>query len=446
MTFPTYLLLIALTILHPIEAFFPDLAQYRIVLVLSLVVLGMAVFESAQTRQIATRPLHLLLLGGLMATIAISMVLSGWAGGMVPALIEFSAPALLFLLTALVVTNMRRLKITCGVLVLCLVALSVAGICAFHYGFMVEELVVREHTNLENHLVYATDGLIPAQDLSGESLWRIHSWGFLSDPNDFSQAIVMCLPMLMGAWLRRYPLRNLLRIWLPCTILVYAIYLTHSRGAVLGLGIVLLFGMMRKVGPIFSGMLVMSFGLAAAVVGATGGRGYSSGEESAGGRIAAWSEGLQMLRGNPFFGVGYGSFTEHFHVTAHNSFVLCFAELGIVGFFFWVALIVCAFKEMRLAETISPRDSDEYRWAVLLRLSLLGFLTCALFLSRTYQPTLYILLALCLAVGHCAQLKAAPEVLAAMPRTRWVGTTIKIMVLSIILIYIVVRFQNAFVN
>lgn len=446
MIFGLYLLLLALTLAHPIEAFLPGLAPYRPVMAFSLLVLVLAIADAFRHGELAARPRHFVLLGSFMAAIALSLVVAGWAGGAVSALAEFSAPALLFATTALVVTTTQRLRTTCGVIVLCMVCLSVAAICAYHYGFMVQDLVVRESTGVEDHLAGIPDDLVPAEDTSGISLWRVHSWGFLSDPNDFSQAIVMSLPMLFGAWHRRRHLHNLVRIWLPCAVLVYAAYLTHSRGATLGLGVLVLFGMMRKVGTLKASVLVGVFAFAAVVVGFTGGRDYSSGEESAGGRIDAWSAGMEMLRSNLLSGVGYGNFTDHHYYTAHNSFVLCFAELGLFGYFIWVALLVLAFKETSLAASSTPPDSEEHRWAVLLRLSLLGFMTCALFLSRTYQPTLYILLALCYASWHCAR-KIAPEAAAGLlPEPRWVGATLSVMLVAFGMIYLVVRFQHAFVT
>ncbi len=445
MIFSSYLLLLTLTILHPIEAFAPELAEYRLVLILSLLVLAISVFNAVRTRVMAARPRHLILLGALTLVIMISRVATGWAGGAVPALIEFSAPALLFVVTILVVTTIERLRITCGVLVLCMVLLSIAGIAAYHDGFMRDELVVAEHGEVEDASIVVPADVVPAHDDSGTRLWRIHSWGFLSDPNDFSQAIVMVLPMLMGAWLRRRPLRNLVRIWVPCALLIYASYLTHSRGAILGLGVVMLFGLMRRLGRVRAGLLLGIFAVAVAFVGFTGGRSFSSGEASAGGRIAAWSEGLTMLGANPVFGVGYGNFTDHFWYTAHNSFVLCFAELGLLGYFFWIGLIVIALKEMSQAAELAPEESPERRWAVLLRLSLLGFLTCALFLSRTYQPTLYILLGLCIASWHCAEKTWSEDIETQSPVVPWVGSTLRMMIVSIVAIYLIVRFQNAFV-
>ena len=41
--------------------------------------------------------------------------------------------------------------------------------------------------------------VIPALDKSGWFLWRLKSVGFLADPNDFAQVLVMTLPMLWGA-------------------------------------------------------------------------------------------------------------------------------------------------------------------------------------------------------------------------------------------------------
>src|SRR5690606_5734466 len=243
----------------------------------------------------------------------------------------------------------------------------------------------------------------------------------------------------------RRSVRNLVRIWVPCALLVYASYLTHSRGAILGLGVIMLFGLMRKLGGVRAGILLALFGVAVAVLGFPGGRRFSSGEGPAGGRIAARSEGPVMLGAHPLFGVGFGNFTEHFSCTAHSSFVLCFAALGLFGYFFWVGMSVLSLKEMGQAAELSPVDSPERRWAVLLCLSLLGFLTCALFLSRTFQPTLYVLLGLCIARWHCAQKTWNDNVETPAPDVPWIGSSLRVMFISIVVIYLIVRYQNAFV-
>jgi O-antigen ligase len=118
----------------------------------------------------------------------------------------------------------------------------------------------------------------------------------------------------------------------------------------------------------------------------------SSSEDSAQGRIQAWSAGLGMLRSSPVLGVGFGSFTEYHELVAHNSFVHSLAELGLVGGYFFVGMFywhfVCTSARRNVA---GSRDSV---LALDLWASGAGVLVCALFLSRQYSPVLYVPLAL----------------------------------------------------
>ena len=154
-------------------------------------------------------------------------------------------------------------------------------------------------------------------------------------------------------------------------------------------------------------------------------------------RIEAWYAGIQMLKTHPMFGVGYGSFTDfHWERTAHNSFVLCFSELGVFGFFAWIALLVLAFRELGEAVKRTPTGSLEHRITSALRYSLIGFLTCAWFLSRTYQPELYLLLALCASAAYCARRTClkGDETITWAPQP-WIGTTALTMLTAIVTVY-----------
>src|SRR5262249_36397754 len=51
-------------------------------------------------------------------------------------------------------------------------------------------------------------------------------------------------------------------------------------------------------------------------------------------RIQVWSIGLDLLKSSPVFGIGKDQFAERVgdtHLVAHNSFIHCFAELGLFG-------------------------------------------------------------------------------------------------------------------
>ena len=48
-------------------------------------------------------------------------------------------------------------------------------------------------------------------------------------------------------------------------------------------------------------------------------------------RIQAWSDSLTVFRQYPFFGLGEGLLTDQYGEVAHNSFLHCYAELGMFG-------------------------------------------------------------------------------------------------------------------
>ena len=117
-------------------------------------------------------------------------------------------------------------------------------------------------------------------------------------------------------------------------------------------------------------------------------------EESASGRIVAWQQGLELLKWRPILGVGFMSFTDYHPLTAHNSVVLCAAELGIVGLYVWMLLIVTSFHETFVVEN-RARDGEYAFYAKVMQLTLIGFFVAAFFLSRTYNEVLYVVIALC---------------------------------------------------
>lgn len=252
-------------------------------------------------------------------------------------------------------------------------------------------------------------------------------------------------------------MRNLVTVILPMGICFYTIYLTHSRGALLGIGALLFFGVRSILGTMKTALLMGVGAMGAMAVNLTGGRGYTANEESAGGRIDAWSEGLRMLAGHPLFGVGHGAFTDHHYYTAHNSFVLCFAEVGFIGYFIWLGLIIVAYKGLAHTIEAMPPGSEERKMAMLLRAGLIGFLTCGFFLSKAFDSLLYLLLGFCICTVYCTD-KAKAQA-AAKPGSRlpamvppsyapmaWVKATFTIELASIAIIYMIVLVKTATVG
>ncbi|MDP4299904.1 O-antigen ligase family protein [Leptothrix discophora] len=427
MSFALFLLYVFMSFFRPIELYAPELGEYRPMMLIWGIAFVSALTRSVLRRELAARRLHLGLLLGLTTMVALSQVFIGWTGGAMASLSTFSPSLMLFVLVILNVTTLGRLKASVIVLALAMVGAGAVSIQAYRTGVNAPLLVVSQITPaLEQAEADGQDlsevvksEIVPAKDTSGWYLWRIRGAGFLNDPNDFAQAMVMLLPLLLAFWRRGAWLRNTLMVLAPGALLGYAMYLTQSRGAIVGVGAMVMAGFAHRYGRtrtlLIGGVLVA---IAAAGSLATGGRGFSSKERSAEERIESWHVGLQLLREHPLSGAGFGNFTDHHYLTAHNSYVLAFAELGLVGYFFWLSLIVLNFKDLGRGVKDLPATSDEHRWALHMRTALVGFLACAWFLSRTYSPTLFFLLGLATSASWIANHAIARASLPAAAPTR----------------------------
>jgi hypothetical protein len=132
-------------------------------------------------------------------------------------------------------------------------------------------------------------------------------------------------------------------------------YLTHSRGAIVAFLAVVIIAGRRRIGTIPSLILAAVLFVIATAVGWSGGRDISV--ESGSGRMEAWSAGLDLLKHHPLFGVGFQRFGEYFEITAHNSIVVCAAELGMLGLFFWVMFVIPSFRDSFVA-SVAPKAKE----------------------------------------------------------------------------------------
>lgn len=448
MSFALFIVYILATYLRPFEMFAPQLNVFRPMLILLALALVASTARALARGDLGARPVHFGLLAFLVAAIGVSQVANQWAGGALVAIGDFSASALLMVLCFLNLNSLKRVQATCIAIACSVVFLAVVGIYSFHTGYKADELVLRQNPADKEAMAEAgpvEEGVVPAQDDSGRYFYRLRSMGFLNDPNDFAQVMVMVLPLLWWAHRPGRWGRTLLVVAAPAAVLGYAIYLTQSRGALLGVGMLMLLASYRILGAIKTGFLVA---LAVIAMGAIsfGGRELSSGEESAADRVDAWFAGWTMLKSHPLFGVGYGNFLDHHHLTAHNSFVLCFSELGLFGYFPWLGMIVLTFLGLNRAVSLTPQGSPEWRAASMLRAALVGYLACAWFLSRTYQPGLYVVLALGIAAWVAAS-KVIDAGAGATPAAKslvlaWSRPTIVAMFGSIAVIYVFIYAQR----
>ncbi len=385
---------------------------------------------------------QLLALTLLFGYTILSVALSGWVGGMAPAAGKLVPIYILYLLVSSTVTTPERQRHTMWIFVAGAAMMAAHGIQQKFSGV-------------------GWTGEVPLQG-------RMRYIGIFNDPNDVGLLLVCSLPMAFYLFFHyRSTLLKILLALLIGTIL-YGIVLTNSRGTTLATAVLAALYLWRHHGVVKT----MIFGAAIIpVILSMSSRidTISASEESAHGRIEAWYEGFQMLKSSPLFGVGFDRFTEHHFLTAHNSFVLALAELGIIGYILWFSFLLSCLmmirylrtpppprqneledlvslysddeeegdKEIAKEEAIPKVSKEESTIANVLYFSFIGFATSAFFLSRTYVVVLFVLCAM--AVGHYLGARQRHPELPAQGFFAHFGQYAMISVISIVLLYLVTK-------
>lgn len=423
------LLYISFAYLSP-AALFPELAQYRIELILAICALLACIPDLPHSRFGRSPQLHLLI--GLTLAVACSNILATrWFGGTLPALQSFMPNAIPLVLVGLTCKTVKRLRVLCVVL---------ACIAVYYIALGARALSTQD---FESVYILAQQGLP-----------RIRGLASLNDPNDLAQFIAVLIPLVFLLWRRGVPAKAF--TLLLTAVFCYGIFLTHSRGALVAVAAILLFAFKDRLGLIRSAVIGATVVGLMKVLQFTGGRGVS--DESTMERLSAWGAGLQMFKSSPLFGIGFNQFGENYERTAHNSFLLSLTELGFFGYFFWMALLVFTIMQLTSIikagrnsrpveagnETTEVKDEASVvrRWAFALRVSLVGFLAAGWFLSRAYTMTLYVLLGMSVVVIRLSRHVETHGVEQKQPAmSLMLRRTVMFEVMSVIALYGMVRLR-----
>lgn len=296
--------------------------------------------------------------------------------GAIAATTDFITIVIMYFLIANLVVSENKLRVTFYLLVVLTVTIAVSGIVQFYTGF----------------------GLGGAEAYKD----RIQGIGIFSDPNDLALALVIVLPFLFFKLTEDKGTVYGKAFNLIClVVLIYALILTQSRGGLLALGVLAMLLFSRRVGPVL-GYSLGGLGMASLFLASSRMSTISTEEGSAYGRIQAWGIGMDLFESSPLFGVGAGNFTEYHFRTAHNSFVLCAAELGVFGLFPWLMMVYLVIRNMSFVSNHAgeARMTDTVLYADSLRYGMIAFVAAAFWLSRTYSELFFILVALSTALTH----------------------------------------------
>jgi probable O-glycosylation ligase (exosortase A-associated) len=243
------------------------------------------------------------------------------------------------------------------------------------------------------------------RDVFGSSIY--------GDENAFSMLFVTGIPFVyyFALEMRNRWLRYLLLLIIPLGW--HAVFLTGSRGGLLGLSAVTVFiaflsGKKYFIVPLVLVSLLIAFQLQGGSTMKNRSERISSfeGEKSAEDRLTAWRGGLSMVVAHPFTGVGLGSFVtalpsyiESRHMVAHNTFVQFSAESGVAAGLAYLMVVFIFFKNSRSIYSIingTPVTDKTQLLSMLNKassVSFAGLVTCSLFLSlNTYEIFFYLLI------------------------------------------------------
>ncbi|MHB8879091.1 MAG: O-antigen ligase family protein [Myxococcaceae bacterium] len=283
------------------------------------------------------------------------------------------------------VTTPRRLAVLCAALVLSSIVTSV-GVLRW----------------------YAT-----GQDLVQG--FRARWVGQYGDPNRMAMSVGIVVPLAAAFFMRRQSSWFMrLSCLLAAGLAVWAMVLSHSRGGFVGLAAALATWTLlerRVAQTVVVAILGISlFALAPrSFWDRTGTVTQFEQDESAMGRVHAWTVTSRISTDRPMLGVGGGTFFQAWPLyapaearlphAAHNFFLQVIAELGILGMLLFLVFVgsgtAAAFE--------ASRDEEIGYLGRALSASLVGYLVCSLFAGFLGSPHFYVLLGL----AACAQRIAA---------------------------------------
>lgn len=250
----------------------------------------------------------------------------------------------------------------------------------------------------------------------------------LGDPNDLSLVLTFPLSFAVSMATTRGGWFNRLLGLAAIVLIIWAVLSTQSRGGILG--IMSVFGV-TGLRIVRSKLLLAGAGGMAAIVlfAAAGISDRSSGgaaedgiDESAMGRIWAWTAALNMALARPLNGVGldnfipnYWLYTPHwsgFNKAVHSTWLGVLAETGWPGLIAFVAMVVAIARVAVRASRIlrdngAPVPVQVAAFSVTSGVA--GFCASGTFLTQGFTWPIYILLAIASAASHFANAFAYGE-------------------------------------
>jgi O-antigen ligase len=425
LAFVFFLLLNLVLFVRP-EELLPSLGElhlYEILILASLLTALPTVLRQLTPASLGFRPMAVCVLG-ILAVIVISGIVRLQFHQAYDGAVYFVKVVIYFLLLGANLSTSARLRGFLVWLVGCI--LLVASLSLLHFHGVIQLPTLAPVLQL-GEIDPATGERVTSQ--------RLQATGIYSDPNDFSMILLVCMGICVyGALRPGARLRRLL--WLaPFAVFAYALFRTQSRGGFLALmagTLVLLRARFTWKKTLLIGSLVVPV-LVFAFAGRQTDIDLDNGDDTFQARVRLWSEGLQLFKTSPVFGIGKDQFNEEVGMVAHNSYVHTFVELGFVGGTLFIGTLYCAMAPLvLLGRPGAPPIADPE--LARLRPYLLAILTAyaagMMSLSRPYIPPTYALM------GFAGAFQAVVAGNRVLPGTALNGQLVRRVVMTSVIVFV----------
>ena len=242
----------------------------------------------------------------------------------------------------------------------------------------------------------------------GASENRMTGIGMIENANDIAAILIIAIPFSIGLFksiknfVIRYSLYSLIFFFY-----IYLIWQAQSRGAILGIGalLVCLYWLKAQNKKFASFIVVIGLVLSIGAM-STLKRSSADTESSTQNRMIFWKAGINMAVRNPLFGVGYEGFipnllqyangnvgTDGTKMTIHSTWLLALAETGFVGFILYMGIWISGLYSAWKVKYQHPEFI----------LALISYGVVITFLSHTYMLYPWVLLSASLAAGKFSE-------------------------------------------
>jgi len=168
--------------------------------------------------------------------------------------------------------------------------------------------------------------------------------------NSFGVIFLLAIPVCLEFLFSRPALGQRIVAGISLPLCAMGLYCVDSRGDTLALiAAMLLYLSMRFSPKKLAFVMIAAFILAGAILPSRMSQ-LTLSESSAHQREWVWEQGLDLLRDNPVLGVGPGRFVNNTEsgLIAHSNYVGIFSEIGLTGFFGFMAILWFTFKGLFL--------------------------------------------------------------------------------------------------